>query len=202
MMPRPEKDHYEVLGIPKLASKNEIRDAYRKCAREAHPDTMSGSAVGSITSASARMAEISQAWAVLSDPERRRQYDALSFMAAATQANETQSSEPETKSETKQFVERARVPWRFLLVLLFLGIIFVLIIDSTSEPAVPRDPDGLVGSGSCVIIDDNLTAVEVRCEDAHDGVVRQLVGFDMKCPRDTEAIRDRQGLGIACVVRD
>ncbi|MEY4874351.1 MAG: hypothetical protein RJB41_1053, partial [Actinomycetota bacterium] len=34
----------------------------------------------------------------------------------------------------------------------------------------------------------------------HYGVVRQLIGFDMTCPSDTEAIRDRQGMGQACVV--
>ena len=199
-MPAPEKDHYEVLGVVKQASKNEIRDAYRRCVRESHPDTapgfVAGSAAGAKPNASARMAEISQAWAVLSDPVRRRQYDALSVVAA-----ETAISENEFSRETRKFVERAKFPWRFLLVLAFLGIIAILVLDAKSKPEVPTGPDGLLRSGSCIVIDANLTAVEVRCEDAHDGVVRQLVGFDMVCPSDTEAIRDRQGMGLACVVR-
>jgi len=194
-----ERDHYEVLGIGKTASKIDIRNAYRKCAREAHPDTAPGFtpgfAAGSTTNASARMAEISQAWAVLSDPVRRSQYDAVS-------ASETETSETETERETWQFVERTKFPWRLMLVLLFVGIIVVLVLDATSQPAVPAGPDGLLRSGSCIVIDANLAAVEVRCEDAHDGVVRQLVGFDTVCPSDTEAIRDRQGMGLACVVRN
>ncbi len=132
------------------------------------------------------MAEISQAWAVLSDPVRRRQYDEVFVIT----------------SETERFVERPKFPWRLMLVLLFVGIIVVLVLDATSQPAVPAGPDGLLRSGSCIVIDANLVAVEVRCEDAHDGVVQQLVGFDMACPQDTEAIRDRQGMGLACVVRN
>lgn len=204
-----ERDHYEVLGIDKTASKNDIRNAYRKCAREAHPDTASGFTPGfvadSTTNASVRMAEISQAWAVLSDPVRRRQYDAVSVSETEireTETSETETSETETERETEQFVERAKFPWRFMLVLLFAGIIVVLALDATSKPSVPAGPDGLLGSGSCIVVDANLTAVEVRCEEAHDGVVQQLVGFDMACPPDTEAIRDRQGMGLACVVRN
>jgi hypothetical protein len=40
----------------------------------------------------------------------------------------------------------------------------------------------------------------VDCLGEHTGVVRTLVGFDMTCPTDTQPIRDRQGMGIACVV--
>lgn len=204
-----EKNHYEVLGVDKRASKNDIRNAYRQCAREAHPDTAPSSApdyttgfgAGSITNASARMAEISLAWAVLSDPERRRRFDAESVITSEPDTSEPETSEPETRREAGHFVERSKFPWRFMLVLLFAGIIAVLVLDAMSQPAIPAGPDGLLSSGSCIVIDANLTAVEVRCEDSHDGVVRQLVGFDMTCPSDTEAIRDRQGMGLACVVR-
>jgi len=188
-----ERTYYDILGVALTASDTEIRDAYRQRAREVHPD----SAARTTANSSARMAEISQAWAVLSDPVRRRQYDAVSVIAIKTEISET-----ETRRETEQFVERAKFPWRFMLVLLFVGIIVVLVLDAMSQPAVPAGPDGLLRSGSCIVIDANLAAVEVRCEDAHDGVVQQLVGFDMACPQDTEAIRDRQGMGLACVVRN
>ncbi len=206
-MSGPEKNHYEVLGVGLRASKNEIRDAYRRCAREAHPDTAPGFATGSSetskTNASSRIAEISQAWAVLSDPVRRREYDAASAVATETEINESELGwETTTRREVGQNIERAKIPWRFLLVLAFLGILAILVLDTMSKPAVPAGPDGLLAPGSCIVIDGNLAAVEVRCEDAHVGVVQQVVGFDMPCPRDTEAIRDRQGLGLACVVRN
>jgi len=66
--------------------------------------------------------------------------------------------------------------------------------------AVPLGPDGLLQAGSCVVVNANQLAVEVDCAEEHTGVVRALVGFDMTCPADTQPIRDRQGMGIACVV--
>jgi hypothetical protein len=76
----------------------------------------------------------------------------------------------------------------------------VLVLNVLSDPIDPAKPDGLLQSGSCVVVDTNQLAVEVGCEVDHYGVVRQLIGFDMTCPSDTEAIRDRQGMGQACVV--
>src|SRR3954462_7290391 len=62
-------EHYERLGVANNASRDQIRDAYRTLARRNHPDAK-GEA-----SASA-MAEINEAWRVLSDPDRRAVYDA------------------------------------------------------------------------------------------------------------------------------
>lgn len=129
------------------------------------------------------MAEISEAWSILSDPERRRQYD-------------------ESMLVQQEYVERAKFPWRFVLIITVIGIAIMLGINAASHPSQPARPDGLLQSGSCVVVDRNLSAVEVACNAPHDGVVRQLIGFDMTCPRDTEAIRDHQGMGIACVVRN
>src|SRR5919201_128624 len=64
------KDPYKTLGVDKKASADEIKKAYRKLARKYHPDTNQGDA-----SAEERFKEIQQAYAVLSDPEKRKQYD-------------------------------------------------------------------------------------------------------------------------------
>ena len=62
-------DCYSILGVPAAATTEEIRAAYRRLARQYHPDLNAG------PEAEARMKEINQAYATLSDPQRRRHYD-------------------------------------------------------------------------------------------------------------------------------
>jgi molecular chaperone DnaJ len=66
-----KRDYYEVLGVQKSASKDEIKDAYRKLAMQYHPDR------NKAPEAEEKFKEISEAYAVLSDDEKRQQYDTL-----------------------------------------------------------------------------------------------------------------------------
>lgn len=70
-----EKDFYAVLGVPKTADAAAIKKAYRTLARTHHPDANSGD-----DAAEQRFKEVGEAYSVLSDPEKRQQYDAVRAM--------------------------------------------------------------------------------------------------------------------------
>jgi len=65
------KDYYQVLGVPRNASDDQIKKAYRKLAMKYHPDRNRGKEKW----ANEKFKEINEAYGVLGDPEKRRQYD-------------------------------------------------------------------------------------------------------------------------------
>jgi curved DNA-binding protein len=68
------KDYYESLGVPRTASADEIKKAFRRLAREHHPDMAKEK---NKPAAEAKFKEINEAYEVLSDPEKRKKYDTL-----------------------------------------------------------------------------------------------------------------------------
>ena len=70
------RDYYEILGVSRKASEQEIKTAYRKLARQYHPDASKGSKEAKKV-AEEKFKEIGEAYEVLKDPEKRRRYDTL-----------------------------------------------------------------------------------------------------------------------------
>src|ERR1700722_12867285 len=74
MATTPKKDYYEILGVKKSASAEDIRKAFRKLARKYHPDVNPGD-----KSAEEKFKTLSEANDVLSDPKKRKIYDQVGF---------------------------------------------------------------------------------------------------------------------------
>jgi molecular chaperone DnaJ len=220
------RTHYDVLGVPVEASASLIREAYRHRARDNHPDRLASSATPVDVDA---MARINEAYRVLSDPGRRAMYDATlrgpssavppsTRPSAARGPGSSRFDGPETPDGAgsdwsgvagavhPSHVGPARVPWRTLLFCGVLAVTAIVVIAQFTKPSGPAAPDGILRVGDCVTIDANDDAREVPCsiDPATEGgtvdvVVRAFIPFDATCPGRTEAHRDRQGMGIACV---
>ena len=80
------KDYYAVLGVPKNAAEKDIKSAYRKLARKWHPDANPNNQ----KEAEEKFKEISEAYGVLGDPDKRKKYDVLgpNWQQAAQQAEQ------------------------------------------------------------------------------------------------------------------
>jgi hypothetical protein len=179
------------------ADPEEIRAAFRREARRAHPDTGGDPAT---------MAAVSEAWFVLSDPGRRALYDqSLADPSAVVSGQGTPSGTsamaggPGSRRPAAAAMPPARVPWRGLLAAGALAGVGVLVMYAVADPPVPPAPDRLLLAGECVTLAANGDAVPAVCDGVEDGVVVTVVGFDQACDAGTEAHRDPQGRGWACV---
>jgi hypothetical protein len=193
-------NHYEVLGVGPSAQPNEIRDAYRRAARAAHPDRHgAGSAE--------RMAAVNEAWRVLGDSTRRKAYDEArrghtgDTVGGGHTGNSSTVANDRVDAVPTPVYGPAKVPWRFMVAMTIGGIALLVIGRLFISPTPTPGPDNVLRPGDCVTLSLTLEATEVACTGAYDATVRVLIPIDQVCPNGTEAYRDHQGMGTACVER-
>ena len=200
----PVQTHYHVLGIEPEADNATVRAAYRRLARDHHPDRVASS---SAVSGSRDMPAINEAYRVLNDPGRRALYDRSLDGPARHRAPTTTGhsggdtvDSDELRDDWRPHMDRpARVPWRSLMVFGSFAVVGILVLAQFSGVDNEVGPDGILRNGDCVEIQVNGDVREVLCAGELDLVVRAFVPFDGTCPGLTQPHRDRQGMGVACV---
>lgn len=200
----PVHSHYHVLGIEPDADNATVRAAYRRLARDHHPDRVASS---SAVSGGRDMPAINEAYRVLNDPGRRALYDRSldapvrghATTSAQHPGNDTVEPEERWDFGRADMDRPARVPWRSLLVFGSFAVVGILVLAQFSGVDDNVGPDGILRNGDCVEIQANGDAREILCAGELDLVVRAFVPFDGTCPGLTEPHRDRQGMGVACV---
>jgi hypothetical protein len=194
-----------------------IRESYRARARIHHPDRGSGSGAD-VGAGAVSMADINEAYRVLSDPGRRAIYD-RSLARTTTTPDPTpgraqdgaddgapDDGAEERAGRTPRPVRLlapdgpARFPWKPMLVVAAVGSVLVLLSAALADAPEEEVPDGILRTDSCVAIEPNGDAREVACTGEDDIVVELLIPTDARCPVGMEPHRDRLGLGVACIV--
>jgi molecular chaperone DnaJ len=209
-MPR-RTTHYDTLGLQPDASDAEIRAAYLRLARRAHPDT--GAADGGTT-----MAGVNEAYRVLGRPTARRAYDVeLTRRSAADVSDVTEGVDaaPDEHDEHAVGPTRsgpvgrvltpggpARMPWRLMAICGVVGASIVLISSFFADPPGEEVPDGILRVGSCVIGEGNDSVREVACSVDGALVVDLVLPSDSDCPAAYLRYRDRLTSSTVCVGAD
>lgn len=179
-----------------------------------HPDR-----TGDGTDQANAMAAVNEAYRILGEPDRRAQYDrSLSGPVPAGEPIDSAATSVDDgldQSAAEELLRRAamqqqpsrlapdgpaRVPWKLMLVAAVLGSALVLFAASFNDAPSVEPPDGILRSGSCVVIETNGDAREVACTNTpSDIVVSLLLPTGATCPVELAPHRDRLGLGTACI---
>ncbi len=181
------KNHYELLGVDPGCSFDELRSAYRRLARERHPDV-----IGDRTPGGGSMAEVNEAWRVLSDERLRRTYDATvrtgpvvapqpppqatrsrrQAWVAGMQAQMARLSRQAGRSATQTLLIRAPRGTRAAYEVVVDGLVVQLTTDVESRVRAAR-------AAGAAPLDLGVAATLVGIRSAADGLRRQVpLGID------------------------
>ena len=201
------RTHYDTLGVERRASDGQIRDAYRRLARQYHPDRVGGSAAGAD-----RMPEVNEAYRVLSDPARRAMYDAsLRTGTRSTGSGPSSGGDSTPKHDhghDDDYEIRLRasrqpigVPWRSILVVASALIVGIVVLAQFTDGSDGPVIDNILRVGDCAEVLDDGRATEVPCspDGSGDLVVESMIPFSDRCDAGLAQHQDRQGMGIVCL---
>lgn len=178
-----QRDPHDVLGVRRGASRVEIRAAYRRLARKVHPDVDDGRR-------SDEMAALNEAYRTLTSEPQQVQ----GTTQARAHANNTAPTPP-----TTVISRPVSFPWRGVVITSVVGAAAIVVLSLFAGPEVDSPPDGVIQSGSCVVINEALFAVEVPCDEAGSEVVKQLVPLDAVCADGAPGFLDQLGMGRVCL---
>lgn len=191
--------HYEVLGVDRDASHDEVKEAFTALSLRWHPDRHGGASEDDQKLAAFRIQEINEAWRILRNPAARAAYDrslgsstdaVLQRRGESATANLARRAEPERPRATGvagSAGQRSRVPWGWVLALVggsVLAVAIVAQLSPGSDEVEVQTREGFV-EGACVRILSDDTIGEVPCELDHDAVVVGTVPVPRPCPRGT-----------------
>jgi DnaJ-domain-containing protein 1 len=200
------RSHYEVLGVPREAGAGAVRQAYLERARLLHPDRYIDAGPVQRSEAERSMQEVNEAWRVLSDPGRRRHYDAELDPVTTARArwavdDERFASRPDgtmpDQIESLEPTERVirGLPWIILIVVLFAIFVFTA-YAVTGNPATTQPGTGV---GGCVTVADGPTVQSAACGTPGARAVVARVGITQPCPDGSERLQPATGSTAYCL---
>ncbi len=200
--------YYDVLGVPRSASADDVRKAYLGEARRWHPDRFATAGAEESARAEDEMRRVNEAWRVLGDRDERRAYDRRLSGVPANGAGvriddgvtriDPRLLDPslldhrrrvaEAEADAKKVAFLRYVPWVTFLGLLAAIFVFTAVQtgrDSSPPPTTVAGPDLGVPANACVRRIAGGGLLEVPCDGPRDGVVIGARLPDGICPNGT-----------------
>jgi DnaJ domain len=208
----PARSHYDVLGVARGASGEEVRRAYLHLARELHPDRFSDAGSERRADVERQMREVNEAWRVLGNTGRRLQYDLeldrLAGVHRSTSARQWDEDRwftsrtdgtmpPDVDLDDVDVAARAirGLPW--LLLIVVLGAIFVFTAYAVTGGRTSTTPGS--PSPACVTVSASGVATGAPCGSPAARRVVVQVSSSQPCPSSTERFQPAVGGNALCL---